>query len=154
MAEPQTNQYTAPDPRQSLFLSYYLDPESETFSNALQSALKAGYSQEYSESLTSQMPKWLSESLGDLTIVKQAETNIKSFLVGEDEKIKADITKFVLSRLNKKKWSERTELTGADGEAIKVSGFNFIIPNENNNTDNPATTETIPGLEDTIRQHD
>jgi phage terminase small subunit len=133
MAEPQTNQYTAPDPRQSLFLSYYLDPESETFSNALQSALKAGYSQEYSESLTSQMPKWLSESLGDLTIVKQAETNIKSFLVGEDEKIKADITKFVLSRLNKKKWSERTELTGADGKDLQPVLVKFLTDEDTNN---------------------
>ena len=36
-------------PQQELFLSYYTNPKSETFSNALQSGLKAGYSQEYSE---------------------------------------------------------------------------------------------------------
>ena len=40
------NQYK-PDPRQALFLKHYLDPKSPTFSNALQSALKAGYEQEY-----------------------------------------------------------------------------------------------------------
>ena len=30
-------------PQQKLFLANYLNPKSETFSNALQSALKAGY---------------------------------------------------------------------------------------------------------------
>jgi hypothetical protein len=58
----KANQYR-PDPRQSLFLSYYLDPKSKTFSNALQSALKAGYEQEYAESITAKMPTWLSNAL-------------------------------------------------------------------------------------------
>ena len=39
------------DPRQTAFLTYYLDPKSETFSNALQSGLKAGYKQEYAENI-------------------------------------------------------------------------------------------------------
>lgn len=114
----QTNQYTAPDPRQALFLSYYLDPESETFSNALQSALKADYSQEYAESITHKMPNWLAEKVGDSLLINLAEKNLLNFLKGEDDKIKADITKFVLSRLNKKKYSERTEMTGADGKDL------------------------------------
>ena len=44
-------QDTHPDPRQSLFLQYYLDPKSKTFSNALQSGIRAGYSAEYSQSI-------------------------------------------------------------------------------------------------------
>lgn len=112
------NQYME-DPRQTLFLSYYLDPTSGTFSNALQSALKAGYSQEYSESITSQMPDWLSDKLGDLQMLSIAETNLLELLQqGEDIKVKADITKFVAKTLGKEKYSERQEIVGRDGKDL------------------------------------
>lgn len=121
------NQYQ-PDPRQTLFLSYYLDPKSKTFSNALQSALKAGYSQETSESITSNMPSWLSESLGDNLLVKTAEKNLLYFLTEtKDEKLKQDTTKFVSERLNKKKYSSRNELTGKDGEQLQ--GNTIVLKN-------------------------
>lgn len=74
------NQYTPPDPRQSVFLAFYLDPKSETYSNALQSALKAGYAQEYAESITAQMPAWLSESLGDNQRVLKAQQHLDEVL--------------------------------------------------------------------------
>lgn len=117
-----------PDPRQSLFLSYYFDPKSETFSNALQSALKAGYEQEYAESLTSKMPTWLAEKVGDEYLIKTAEKNLKEFLEMDTTntskagdkvisitdtqlvKIKQDTTKFVLERLHKKKYSTKIEV--------------------------------------------
>lgn len=76
------NQYVV-DPRQSLFLSKYLDTKSPTFSNALQSALAAGYSQQYAESLTSQAPDWLSERLGELhseQMLRKAERNLDEIL--------------------------------------------------------------------------
>lgn len=115
------NQYKA-DPRQSIFLSCYLDPKSETFSNALQSALKAGYEQEYAENITSLMPDWLSEAIGDMNLIKKAEKNLLYFLTDtKDERIKADITKFVSERLNKKKYSSRQEVTGKDGEKLEVN---------------------------------
>ncbi|MCR4323945.1 MAG: hypothetical protein NUV37_03190 [Nanoarchaeota archaeon] len=128
-----------PDPRQSLFLQYYLDPNSETFSNALQSALKAGYEQYYAETITSKMPTWLAESVGDSKMIKQAEKNLEEFLTmdtvnqgttktGETfeyddprmKKIKSDVSQFVLERLYKKKYSQRNELTGKEGEDLKV----------------------------------
>lgn len=121
------NQYK-PDPRQALFLSYYFDRKSPTFSNALQSALKAGYNQEYAESITAAMPNWLAESIRDAKIIKKAEKNLDEFLEKEsddpiDKKIKADMTKFALERLNKTKYSARQELTGENGEAIKYSNL-------------------------------
>lgn len=113
------------DPRQTLFLENYLNPESETFSNALQSALKAGYSQEFSESITSQMPKWLAESLGELAMLSKAERNLDYYLdldtenVGVTKKgdtftfndarlenIKADISKFIAERIGKRKYGK------------------------------------------------
>lgn len=73
------------DNRQAKFLELYLDPDSETFDNALQSGLKAGFTQEYSESITSQMPDWLSEALGRRdqrrkSMLEKAERNLNEFL--------------------------------------------------------------------------
>lgn len=122
------NQYQ-PDPRQSLFLTYYLDPKSKTFSNALQSALKAGYEQEYAENITSQMPDWLSESLGKNNRLVKAEKVLDEMLEldtktdkGVDPqlaKIKQDTAKFIAERIGKDKgYSTRSELTGKDGKDL------------------------------------
>lgn len=73
------NQWHA-DPRQQLFLAFYLDPKSKTFSNALQSGLRAGFSQEYSEVIMSKMPDWLSEKVGNSSMLLKAERNIEEVL--------------------------------------------------------------------------
>ena len=138
MANPnpnKVNQFTAPDPRQILFLKNYLNAKSETFGNCNASALKAGYDKKYASNIVSKMPKWLArkmDKLRDSDLVKKAERNLDIFLDGEDEKIKADITKFVLSRLNKKKYSDRVEHTGADGKDLTMQ--NFLIQLDENET--------------------
>lgn len=116
------NQFTMPDPRQELFFQYFLDRESDTFSNALQSAIKAGFTEEYGKALLSKMPKWLSERVKDEELIQMAENNVRDFLSPseEDKKVKADITKFVLKGLRKEKYSERMEHTGANGKAIEI----------------------------------
>lgn len=137
------NQY-ALDPRQDLYLANFLDPHSPTFSNALQSALKAGYAPQYAKTITTRMPEWMQEKVGDSYLLSIAEDNLKNMLemvtkapvismVGpvKDEKgkvllkenpnllrIKADLTKFVVERLNKKKWSPRSELSGPGGSPL------------------------------------
>lgn len=124
------NQYVA-DPRQTLFLSYYLDPKSQTFSNALQSALKAGYAQEYAESITSQLPDWLSESLGDNNRLRKAEKNleeVQNFQVVDgdgkvdvnllDKRIKVDM--FFAERLGKAKYSVRQELQHQNPDGTNI----------------------------------
>lgn len=65
------------DPRKTAFAAAYLDPLSPTYSNALQSALKAGFAQEYAESITYQRPKWLSEILGKQTLLDVAKKNLE-----------------------------------------------------------------------------
>ena len=117
------NQYMI-NPKQDLFLSYYLDPKSETWGNALQSALKAGYSDEYAKNMTGQMPSWLSESIKDTSLLQTALNNLNEFLNNTDERvqnIRWDATKTVLKGLAKNKFSERTELTGKDGKELKIS---------------------------------
>lgn len=130
-----------PDPRQSLFLSYYLDPKSETFSNGLQSALRAGYEQRYAEVLVAHMPTWLSEKVKDSKMLDRAERNLDDFLEMDTvnkgltkdgktvyefddaqlKRIKADISKFVAERLGKIKWASRNELTGPEGKPLTIS---------------------------------
>jgi hypothetical protein len=127
--EKQANQYVL-DPRQSLFYNYYFNPKEETFSNALQSALKAGYAQEYAENITALMPTWLSEAIGERSMLHKAEKNLNEMLDldGEDPnklRVKADITKFVAERIGKKKYGKedgggnKTEINIFAGEQIK-----------------------------------
>ena len=108
-------------PKQASFLTFYDNPKSETFGNALQSALKAGFKQEYAESISYKMPEWLAENVGTdrrKRIIEKAEKNLEDFMLSEDERIKSDMTKFALTRLKKEHYSERTELTGKDGAPI------------------------------------
>ena len=133
------NQYLL-DPRQAEFFKHYLDPKSSTFSNALQSALAAGFSPSYAESLMTLMPDWLSEKLGELSMLSKAERNHDQILdlktaefvepeYDEDEeeptpaysrenpqllKIKADVSKFVAERLGRKKYGQRDDQKGGD----------------------------------------
>jgi phage terminase small subunit len=122
------NQYKV-DPRQSMFLQAYLDPQSETFSNAYQSAINAGYSEEYAQNITSLMPDWLSDSIADLYIAKEAQSNIMKAVTGEAEDIvkafgknvKWEATTLAAKGLMKGKYSERIENTGKDGQPLMVT---------------------------------
>jgi hypothetical protein len=139
-----------PDPRQAHFLSLFLDPKSETFGNAYQSAIEAKYSKTYAEVIKKRMPKEMSEIVGDAAMLKKAESNINEFLAMDTmntghtqkgdifefddprlKKIKADISMFTLERLHKTKWSARQELTGKGGEIIKVK-HEFIFGSDKN----------------------
>lgn len=126
----QANQYQT-DPRQTLFLTYYLDPKSETFSNALQSGIRAGYTEEYSKTLMSQLPEWLSESINDNELLKKAEKRLKQILdfepVDEEGRIDNSLLANQMKAINlvakgigKSKYSERVENTGKDGGAIEI----------------------------------
>lgn len=112
-------------PQQQTFLKVYLDPKSPTWGNALQSALKAGYAQEYAENITHLMPNWLSEAIGQTKMVQKAERNLDLALEGmlDEEGKKKDIqwkaTDFTLSRL-KKDYEDKSVITLVTEEAKKV----------------------------------
>jgi len=118
-------------PQQELFLASYTDPKSDTFSNATQSGIKAGYSQEYSENLTSELPDWLSENLGDMKRLRKAEKNldeVQNFGVVDEEgkidvnlldkRIKVDM--FFAERLGKAKYSARKELQHQNPDGTNI----------------------------------
>lgn len=123
-------------PQQELFLSLYTNPKSETFSNAVQSALKAGYTETYANNITALMPDWLFESIGDNELLKKAEKVLKETLdyspIDENGKIDTSLLSiqnksahFALERLNKPKYSARTELTGKEGKDIIFNVVNY-----------------------------
>lgn len=136
-------------PIQEKFLAGYTDPSSPTYSNALQSALAAGYSQEYAESITYQLPEWLSEQLGDVKLLKKAEKRLNQLLdlepVTEEGKVDNQLianqmkaVTLVAKGIGKNKYSERVENTGKDGGPIahSITGFNYISPTQTNETNN------------------
>jgi len=64
------------NPQQELFLERYTNPKSPTFSNAVQSAIEAGYTENYANNITGLMPDWLFDYIGDMKRLKRAEKNL------------------------------------------------------------------------------
>lgn len=107
-------------PQQELFLASYTNPKSETFGNATQSALKAGYSPDYADNIMALLPDWLSENIGDMKRLRKAEKNLDEVqniqIYNEEGKVDAQLVEkrtkvdmFIAERLNKQKYSTRTE---------------------------------------------
>ena len=119
---------SAGDMRPQVFKAHYINPSSDTFMNVLQSALRAGYSQEYSESLGYQNPKWFAELMEDSDVrrakmLRAAEGALDRAIAYDDEdtgkaSLKLKAATFVTERLGKEHYSTRQEVTGADGRAI------------------------------------
>ena len=85
------------DPRQAKFLELYLNPKSKSFSNVYQSALAAGYSENYATNLKSKV-NWLVENGREVTkehLVSKAKKVLDKSLDSADEKIAQDTAKFV-----------------------------------------------------------
>lgn len=128
-------------PQQELFLAYYTDPKSDTFSNATQSAIKAGYTKSYGDNITTLLPDWLLESIGDMKRLRKAEKRLDQILDLEpvndegqvDNSLIANQMKainLVTKGIGKSKYSERTEVTGKDGGAIEINNVTELSDDE------------------------
>lgn len=128
------NQYQL-DPRQKLCWDAFINPKSETFSNAYQSAMKAGYEESTALQITSE--KWFTEKVRRMNMLGKAEKVLDEMLDLETEvevsigesviikkepalaKIKQDTAKFVAERLGKDEgYSSRSELSGPNGDPL------------------------------------
>lgn len=156
------------DVRQIDFLRFYLDPKSESHSNALRSAVRAGYTWEYANSITSLMPDWLSDSMGKQNeLLGKAERNLALVLDMDHEidamgpfgpiidkktkkpfrkvsgtilKIKTDASQFIAETVGKKNgYSKRLEHTGADGEKLTIQ-ISKEIADKNDINDSSSRT--------------
>lgn len=136
------NQYQL-DPRQKLCWDFYINPKSETFSNGLQSAIKAGYDKEYAAQITT--IDWFLEKLRILNMLDKAERNLDKIM---DLEIEQTITKdgktlkaidaplvgqvakvsmFIAERVGKEKYSTRSEITGKDGKDLMTNEQKEVI---------------------------
>lgn len=127
-----------PDPRQLACWENYVNPDSDTYSNAKASALKAGYSESHAEDIHN--VEWFQSLLRKLRLKYKGEKVLEEMLdmpvmtaetrlndLGEEiavavvkdtqlVKIKQDTAKFTVERLGKDEgWSTRSEITGAGG---------------------------------------
>lgn len=128
------------DDRQIKFLSYYLDPKSETWNNALQSAIRAGFSPKYANQIVSQNLEWVNEGLRkrEVMLVK-AERNMDEILdmpttnetltkhgekvTYKDPKLiktKADVSMFVAETVGKRYYSKKNMLEDPEGNNILI----------------------------------
>lgn len=137
------------DPRQILCWKYYTDPKSETFGNAKQSAIRAGYEEKYAEQIT--VSNWFIVKERRMNLLNKAEVVLEQMLdmpvtvvdkfnrSKEDEdfddepeelvvktepaliKIKQDTAKFIAERQGKDEgYSTRSEVSGPNGGAIEI----------------------------------
>ena len=120
---------TVYDPRVDMFKQFYLRPDSYTFMNIRQSALRAGYSEQYARNISVQTPQWWQDLLASAeynraNMLAKAEDNLYDVVREEDNgdyntrKLKTDVSKFVTERLGKDIYSTRQEVTGADGRRL------------------------------------
>ncbi len=128
------NQYNL-DPRQRLCWDFYVNPKSETFGNALQSALKAGYEESYSRTITD--TEWFCEKVRRLNMLSKAEKVLDRTLdlpaVDEEGKVdvallrvQTDVSKHLTSTLGKNEgYSTRIESTGKDGNDLPTPIINI-----------------------------
>lgn len=118
-------------PRQVKFAMYYYLPDSETFGNALQSALRAGFSAKYAKNITVKNLDWLESVLVEIggkgvskdKLVKKAKKVLNRSLDSDDEKLAQDTAKFIAK--STAEFSEKRDLT-SDGEKLVVSLTGFV----------------------------
>lgn len=118
------------DPRVDIFKQFYLSPSSYTFMNIRQSALRAGYTDQYARNISVQRPKWWLELIDSAEynraeMVKKSESHFINMLETPDTtddreriKLKQRTAEFVTERLGKDIYSTRQEVTGADGRRL------------------------------------
>lgn len=65
------------DPRKARFLIAYFNQDSPVHGNMKQSAIVAGFSEEYANNLSALMPKWLSDFIGRRDLGTEAENHMR-----------------------------------------------------------------------------
>lgn len=143
----------ATDPRQTRALINYKDPASETFGNLKQSMIKAGFPITSTNSVYTNTPLWLSESLiQDVDAIKQAESNLRKYnsikvdIMGDNKnaidiaKLQVDVSKFILKTLAKQKYSdtEDKQLPDVQINIVNYSDTKPLQATEATVTDNTA----------------
>jgi hypothetical protein len=114
-----SNQYKL-DPRQKMCWDLYIDPKSDTFGNAYQSAIKVGYEESYARTITD--TEWFCEKVRRLQMLNKAERNLNNIMdlpLDDKANVVLDASKFIAKTLGKDVgYTERNELTAKDGKDL------------------------------------
>lgn len=127
---------TTSDPREQVCWDLYVKSITKGRENAMQSALKAGYSKDHARNITLQ--GWFKERLARLKrkdMLSKAERNLDKILdfnmLTEEGKVNtpvatlvANISTTVAKTIGKDFYSDRTEHTGADGKDLPIPIIN------------------------------
>lgn len=111
-------------------------PDSPTYGNARQSALKAGFSDKYSRNITVKNLNWIKDVVLEIggkgvskdKLVRKAKRVLDKSLDSEDEKIAQDTAKFIAKTTTE--FSEKQDIV-SNGETLTVATLEFV------NGDNP-----------------
>jgi len=118
-------------PQQIEFAMRYYMPTSKTYSNALQSALKVGFSENYAKNITTKDLNWLKKIVVEIVgvptdkknMVIKAKKVLDKTLTSKDERLAQDTAKFITKTTTE--FSEKSDVTSG-GEKINVSLVEFI----------------------------
>lgn len=123
-------------PQQIKFAMFYYLPDSPTYGNARQSALRAGFSDKYSRNITVKNLNWIKDVVLEIggkgvtkdKLVSKAKRVLDKSLDSEDEKIAQDTAKFIAKTTTE--FSEKQDIV-SNGETLTVATLEFV------NGDNP-----------------
>ena len=124
-------------PMQKLCWDNYVNPKSPTFSNATASARSAGFAPTYARTVMTR--DWWKSRLLKVNLLGKSERVLDKVLSivdtmdkqGQERadllRVQVDAAKHVTKTLGKDEgWSERTEMTGADGNPIVILPASLI----------------------------
>ncbi len=161
------------DPRRQAFAVAYYDQSSDTYGNGLQSAIKAGFTEEYAKTVLYKKPKWWSEIVSKMDLLDDLKNNLKYHVnlnpmvqamgafgplyegKGADKKpvmvesnvrlkLRQDITMWALEKLHPEfKKSSKDDPTPTKVEIKQVIILN---PNGQPNAYNSATAEAVRSI--------
>lgn len=128
------------DPREQTMWDIYVLKLANGKENAYESAVEAGYSEDHSRNITLQ--GWFKERVAKLKrkdMLSKAERNLDKILDFEMQEetgkvntsvasLVSDVSKTIVKTLGKDEgYSDRTEHTGRNGDAIKLEGIEITV---------------------------
>jgi len=141
----ETKELQVPNTKQQQMIWLYNNPESPTFGNAYQSAIKAGYTQMYARTITVKNPDWFEKHCRHGALLEKSEAILNKYLdmvpeSPQEMKIQQDTAKFVATTLGKEKYSTRREVTGKDGKKLFSNNAKLVVEKVLNDFLQPVET--------------
>lgn len=119
--------------QQMEFMVAFCSPNTKTFQNIRQSALKAGYSESYANNITTKDTQWIEDLMGVIVgkstdkknLVEKSKKVLSKSLDSGDQKLAQDTAKFIASTTAE--FSKKGDVTtGGDKMVAPVTLVEFV----------------------------